>query len=200
MVDRGSCRGPLTDAVSEACAGGVDWLQLRERELEGGAWLEWAEVLSAAARSSAPGVRIIVNRRLDVALAMGADGVHLGFDALPVSDARAMLGPGALIGVSTHTPAEARGRAPGEVDYLHLAPIHLPQSKPASRPPLGLDKLAEACTGETPVIAQGGLEPHRCAAAIRAGAAGVAVTGAILASTSPRKAAQALRAALDQPV
>ena len=199
VVDRGSSRHPLTEAVAEACAGGVDWLQLREREFEGAAWLRWAEELAAAARSSAPGIRILVNRRLDVALAMGADGVHLGFDAMPVAAARALLGPESLIGVSTHTPAEVRGLASSGVDYVHLAPIHPPKSKPASRPPLGAEKLAEACLAGVPVIAQGGLEPKHCAEAIRAGAAGVAVTGAILAAQNPRKAAEALRESLDHP-
>jgi thiamine-phosphate pyrophosphorylase len=199
VVDRGSSRHPLSEAVAEACAGGVDWLQLREREFEGGAWLRWAEELGAAARSSAPGIRILVNRRLDVALAMGADGVHLGFDAMPVAAARALLGPESLIGVSTHTPAEVHSLASGGVDYVHLAPIHPPKSKPASRPPLGSEKLAEACLAGVPVIAQGGLEPKHCAGAIRAGAAGVAVTGAILAAQDPRKAAEELRASLDHP-
>ena len=199
VVDRGSSRHPLAEAVAEACAGGVDWLQLREREFEGAAWLRWAEELAAAARSSAPGIRILVNRRLDVALAMGADGVHLGFDAMPVAAARALLGPESLVGVSTHTPAEVRSLASVGVDYVHLAPIHPPKSKPASRPPLGSEKLAEACLAGVPVIAQGGLEPKLCAEAIRAGAAGVAVTGAILAAQNPRKAAEALRESLDHP-
>ena len=197
VVDRGSCRGPLTDAVSEACAGGVDWLQLRERELEGGAWLEWAEVLSAAARSSAPGVRIIVNRRLDVALAMGADGVHLGFDAVAPAEARALLAEHALVGVSTHDPAEVKALEVGAADYVHLAPIYDPFSKPANRPALGLEALGQAARHGLPVLAQGGIDSERSRAAMAAGAAGVAVTGEILLADEPGAAAAALRAALD---
>jgi thiamine-phosphate diphosphorylase len=197
VVDRASARRSLDQVVDEACAGGVDWIQLRDRELEGAAWLDWAEALAAAARHGAPGVRVLVNRRLDVALAMGADGIHLGFDAMAADDARAVLREGALVGTSTHELAEIRALQPGAVDYVHLAPIYDPHSKPASRPALGPGALAEACALGIPVLAQGGLDRERCSAAIGAGAAGVAVTGAILHAPDPAAAAAGLRAALD---
>jgi thiamine-phosphate pyrophosphorylase len=179
---------------------GVDWVQVRERALEGVALLEHARAVAQAARAAARerggSVRVIVNRRADVALACGADGIHLGQDAMRPGEARALLGPETLVGVSCHGAAElaeARGAS-----YAQLAPIFAPLSKAASRPALGLAALAAACdaTG-LPILAQGGIDPGRAAAAVAAGAAGVAVTGAILMAPDPGAAAAALRRALD---
>lgn len=198
VVDRGSTRHSLPEAVAEAVAGGVDWVQLRDRELEGGHWLAWAEELASAARIGGTGVRVLVNRRVDMALAIKADGVHLGFDAMTPLDARKLLGPEALLGVSTHALAEIRALETSEVDYVHLAPIYDPLSKASGRPPLGLEALAGACAAGFPVIAQGGLRPEHCAGILGAGAAGIAVTGAILQAASPGQATARLRSALDQ--
>jgi thiamine-phosphate pyrophosphorylase len=200
VVDRAASPRPLSETVAAACAGGVDWLQLRDRELEGADWLRWGEELADAARRHAPEVRILVNRRVDVALAMGADGVHLGFDAMPAADARPLLGQETLIGASTHGVDEVRALSNSPIDYLHLAPIYTPYSKPASRSPLGTKVLAEACRHGMPVIAQGGIDPQRCSAILQAGAAGVAITGTLLAAEDPQKTAEAFRAALDPPV
>lgn len=197
VVDRATARGSLPAMVASACAAGVDWVQLRDRELEGKAWLDWAETLAGAARRSAPAVRIVVNRRLDVALALGADGVHLGFDAVEPREARALLPGHALVGVSTHDPAEVAAIQAGAVDYVHLAPIHDPLSKPATRPALGLGALTRASRHGLPVLAQGGIDSARSRAAMAAGAAGVAVTGEILLARDPAAAAAALRSALD---
>jgi len=178
---------------------GVDWVQVRERALEGRALLEHASAVARAARSAAGpgGVRMLVNRRADVALACGADGVHLGFDAMPAASARALLGPEALVGVSCHAAAELAAAAP-QASYAQLAPIFAPLSKPAERPALGLAALAAACAASPlPVLAQGGLDPAAAAAAVAAGAAGVAVTGAILMAADPAAATAALRRALD---
>ena len=141
---------------------------------------------------------MVVNRRVDVALALKADGVHLGFDAMTSAHARKLLGDEALVGVSTHEVAEIRALDPGVVDYVHLAPIYDPLSKISTRPPLGLDALAEACAKGMPVIAQGGLGVDNCAEVLRAGAAGIAVTGAVLGAENPGQASARLRAALDR--
>ena len=90
---------------------GVDWLQVRDRSLDGAALLAATDRALAAARGATRRVRVLVNRRVDVALAAGADGVHLGFDALPADGARALLGRDAWIGVSLHEPAEIGARA-----------------------------------------------------------------------------------------
>ena len=186
--------------VAEAVAGGVDWIQLRERDLDGRALCELADRVVAAARRAAGAagrpVRVLINRRADVALATGADGVHLGWNALPVAAARALLGAGAIVGVAAHTPEELRAAATSGADYATLAPICRPLSKPAARAPLGIAAI-EKCAGDLPVLAQGGIDASNAAQAIRAGAAGVAVTGAILSARDPRAAAAALRAALD---
>jgi len=200
VTDRRIARMPLDEAVAAVVFGGVDWVQLRERDLEGRDLYELATRVIAAARDAARRrggtVRVLINRRIDIALAVDADGVHLGFDALPVAQARSLLGAERLLGVSAHTPDEVRAAAAEGANYAHLAPIFAPLSKPLERTPLGLAAIA-ACGDALPLLAQGGLQAHCAAQAIRAGAAGVAVTGALLAAADPGAAAQALRATLD---
>ena len=188
--------GPgLPEAIETAVASGVDWVQVRERALDGGDLLLFAKQVAEAAQRGAAragrAVRILVNRRVDVALALGADGVHLGYDAMDVVTARRLLGDDALVGVSAHSAAEVRG-ATG-ASYAHLAPIFAPISKAASRPPLGVDAIAEAARGAVPVIAQGGIDPAAAAAVLAAGAAGVAVTGSVLMADDVAAATRALR-------
>jgi thiamine-phosphate pyrophosphorylase len=186
-------------ALAAAVAGGADRLQLRARTLPARALLAWCDAVAAAVRGAGGGrrVTIVVNRRIDVALAAGADGVHLGFDGLDPSRARALVGPGRLVGVSAHAVAELAPAAAAGADYAHLAPIFDPFSKAPGRPPLGLAALAAARGAGLPVLAQGGIDAARAAAAVRAGAAGAAVTGAVLGAADPQAAARALRAALD---
>jgi thiamine-phosphate pyrophosphorylase len=200
VTDRRLARAALETAVAEAVLGGVDWVQLRERDLGGRALCELALRVVAAARDAAQRrgdpVRVLINRRIDVALAAGADGAHLGFDALPVATARALLGAERFVGVSAHTHGEVRAAAANGAHYAHLAPIFAPLSKPQERAPLGVAAIA-ACGAALPLLAQGGVEASNAAELIRAGAAGVAVTGAVLGAADPRAAAQSLRAALD---
>ncbi len=201
VVDRVASRHPLAETVTTAVASGVDWVQIRKRDLDGAALCDWAAEIAAAARRGAEAragvVAIIVNRRIDVALAIGADGVHLGFDAVGPADARALLPTGAAIGVSAHHPDEVlRARRAGAT-YAQLAPIWDPLSKPAERPALGASELTTACTHALPVLAQGGVTAARCAVVLACGARGVAVTGDILLAEDPGRAAAALRAALD---
>jgi thiamine-phosphate pyrophosphorylase len=183
------------DALRAVCDAGVDWIQLRDRSLDGAALLAAADRAVAAARGSTRPVRVIVNRRADVARAAGADGVHLGFDALPAPRARALLGARAWIGVSLHDPA-AVGAEPA-ADYAHLAPIFAPLSKTSDRVPLGIAGLRAARAAGVPVLAQGGIEPANVREVLAAGAAGVAVTGTIGSADDPIRAARALRSALD---
>ena len=202
---------PLERAEA-ALAGGVDWIQLRDRTLEAKPLYERAVALRAIAdrankvdpkgvdRAAGP-VRLLVNRRIDVAWAVGSDGVHLGYDALPTGEARQLLGSasnsGWQIGVSTHAPAEVETARDAGASYAHLAPIFPPLSKAAGRPALGLDALRSACGRGLPVLAQGGIEAENAARVVEAGAAGVAVTGAILAAPDAEAAARALRDVLD---
>jgi thiamine-phosphate pyrophosphorylase len=197
VIDRGAAPDAVPARVSAAVRGGVDWIQVRERALEGAALLGLVDAVVLAAREAAGRreVRVLVNRRLDVALAAGADGIHLGIDAVDPAAARRLLPPGALVGVSTHAVGEAL--AAREADYLQLAPVFAPLSKPAERPALGLAALAAAARGALPVLAQGGIDAGNAAAARAAGAAGVAVTGAIWLAADPGAAAAKLREALD---
>ena len=157
------------------------------------------EAAAGAAREAAARaghtLQVIVNRRADVALAIGAEGVHLGFDAVDTEVARQLLGPDALLGVSCHAPEEVHAAA--GASYAHLAPIFTPLSKAASRPALGPDALRQAARARRPVLAQGGVEASNAAACLEAGAAGIAVTGTVLMADDPGAAAAALRAVLD---
>jgi len=198
VTDRASaCGAKLSELAAAAVRGGVDWVQVREKDLDGAPLLALVREIQRAVRAQNPAARVIVNRRVDVALAAGAAGAHLGFDALPLADARALLGSAALIGVSAHAAAEVLGAARAGASYAHLAPIFAPYSKAATRAPLGLDALTEAARAGIPVLAQGGIDARRCGACIRAGAVGVAVTGELCAAPDPERAARALRAALD---
>jgi thiamine-phosphate pyrophosphorylase len=194
VTDRAASRRPLAELVETAVAGGVDWIQVRARDLEGAALLDHVEEIREAAGGRA---RVLVNRRVDVALAAGADGVHLGFDGMPPETARELLGPDALIGVATHEPGEIAGEVRTALSYAHLAPIFPPLSKAPSRNPLGVAALEEAARHGVPVLAQGGIEAENAGSCIEAGAAGVAVTGSILACADPAAATAALRKALD---
>jgi thiamine-phosphate diphosphorylase len=198
VTDRTVSRAPLTEAVAAAVAGGVDWVQVREKDLDGAALLALCEELAAAARRARPGVRVLVNRRCDVALAAALDGVQLGFDGVRPADARRLLGAASLVGASTHAPGELDAASLAAVSHLQLAPVFAPLSKAAGRKPAGLAALCEAAArAPAPVLAQGGVDASNAADCIRAGAAGVCVTGAILSAADPGRAAAALRRALD---
>lgn len=204
VIDRAVARGDLATSVAAAVRGGVDWVQIRDRELSGAALLDFTDSLSSAAREAAEAkgreIRILVNRRIDVALAAGADGVHLGFDAVDPLTARALMGEEALIGCSTHTPREIIVCG-GAASYTHLAPIYEPLSKTSTRPCVGLEGLREATSSDdATVLAQGGINAANARRVCAAGAAGIAVTGAILQALDPERAAEALREALDASV
>jgi thiamine-phosphate pyrophosphorylase len=199
VLDRALLRGDADAAVEAAVRGGVDWVQVREREIADAALLALADAVAGAVRRGARGraapARVLINRRADVVLAAKADGVHLGFDAMAAADARRVLGDAALVGISAHAPDELDAGA--GLSYAHLAPIFPPLSKTGARPALGPAALTAAARRGIPLLAQGGLDCHNVRSAIEAGAAGVAVTGAILMADDPGAAARALREALD---
>jgi len=199
VIDRQQSTWPVLRAIEEAARGGVDQVQIRERTLEAAELLAFARAVRNATRRGAGRrvVEVIVNRRVDIALALPADGVHLGFDAIPTPVARCLIGAECRIGVSTHDPEEVKRAARTGADYVHLAPIHAPLSKPATRDPLGLSAVREASSHGIAVLAQGGIQAQHCAGLLHAGAAGVAVTGSILLSPDPGAATVRLRAALD---
>ena len=173
VTDRKSCGGDVLDAIESAAAAGVDWIQIREKDLPPRALLELAR--AALARTKNYPAAILVNTRLDVALAAGAGGVHLTSDAPPPRRLRTVAPPGFLLGVSTHTPQEAERAALEGADFAVFGPVFPTRSKPGTTALPGLKKLAEACArAGLPVLALGGITPERIPSCLEAGAAGIA--------------------------
>lgn len=172
-------------------------LQLREKDLEARDLYELAVALRRICTRH--GAKLIVNDRLDIALAAGADGVHLPADSFTVADARGLLGPSRLIGVSTHSVDEAARAASAGADFAVFGPVWAPLSKTAYGPARGIDELSAACKAAAgmPVFALGGVTAERAGmlAALGqtddAGPAGVAVIGAVFADDDPARAALA---------
>jgi thiamine-phosphate pyrophosphorylase len=180
--------------VAAAVAAGVDTVQLRDRHVAGAALLSAARALRALTERH--GAALLVNDRIDVAIAAAADGVHLPAASFPIAVARRLLGPGAWIGRSTHSPAEAAAAATAGADYVVLGPIFATPSKQAYGAPLGIAALAAARIS-CPLIAIGGITAPQVAEVHAAGAHGIAVIRAILDAPDPGAATRALRAALD---
>lgn len=186
--------GDLIPAVSAAVAGGVGMVLLREKELPAGELLALAERLLAAIAGRA---LLVVNDRLDVALAAGAHGVHLGEAGLPVAAARRLALPtGFLVGRSVHSAEGAAAACAAGADYLLAGNVFETASHPG-RPAAGLEFLRAVCAaaGRTPVFAIGGVTSENAGACIAAGAAGVAAISALLAAPDPQRAAEELLAA-----
>lgn len=182
VTDRHACGDrALVEVVAEAARGGLGAVQLREKELPGGPLLAAARALSRVL----PGTPLLINERVDVALAAGAAGVHLPGAGLPVAVARGLLPPEALVGRSVHSVEEARLAEAEGADYVVLGTIFATASKPG-REPGGLP-LVRAVTGAVgvPTIAIGGIDERNLAATIGAGAWGVAVMSAILGAPAP---------------
>lgn len=185
----------LLDDVQAALDGGVTCVQLRAKRLEGYDFWRLATTLRAfCAQSDA---LFVVNDRLDVALAVDADGVHLGVSDLPVDVTRSMTPPGFLIGFSPQTLDDVLATAPLGADYAGLGPVFPTGSKHDAGNPIGLDglrALAAAC--QTPTVAIGGISLANAEDAVAAGAVGVAVISAILRADDPATAARQLASAV----
>lgn len=187
---------PLPQVVAAAVAGGVTAVQLREK---GGTDRQRYEVGRAVAEiCRARGVLFIVNDRLDLALALGADGVHLGQDDLPAAVARDLLGPDRILGVTVETPAEARAAAAAGASYLGTGPIYATTTKADAGLPYGPELVGRIRTAVPglPVVAVGGIHAGNAGTVWSAGAAGLAVSSAIAAAPDPKAAAAALRRAM----
>lgn len=164
---------PLLPLIEEAVQAGIDLIQIREKDLPTRALLQLVASAVAAARGS--GTRIVVNDRLDVALAAGADGVHLGTLSIPARAVRERVSEGFLVGVSCHSREEVRAAETAGADYVVLGPIFETPSKMAYGLPLGLGLLRETAAGAgIPVLALGGINVERVRACLDAGAAGIA--------------------------
>ena len=192
VTDRTQTNGrPLLEVVTAALHGGVGAVQLRERGLTTRELLALATDLRDATRAA--GAALLINDRVDVALACDADGVHLPGHSFTVGEARALLGPRRLIGVSTHHPYEVAAAAAAGADFAVLGPIFATPSKAACGAPLGVDALTRArAATPLPFFAIGGLDADNAATARAHGATGVAVIRAVLAADDPAAAAATL--------
>jgi len=170
---RGLAPVPLIPHLQAAVRARVDLIQLREKDL---ATRELAELAGAAvgiSRGSA--TRIVVNDRLDIAMAVGADGIHLGGQSAPPEAVRRQVGTGFVVGASCHSLDEALQAEAGGADYLLLGPIFDTPSKRRYGPPLGLDKLSEVAKRTSiPVLALGGITVERVRTCLESGATGLA--------------------------
>ena len=182
----------LADVVAAAVAGGATMVQLREKSAPTRAFIDEAAALRLLLRERR--IPLLVNDRVDVALAVGADGVHVGQDDMPVADARRLLGPTALIGLSITAEADMARSDAAAADYLGVGPIFAQTTKPDAAAPLGLDGLARLRRlSAAPMMAIGGIALNNVAAVMRAGADGVAVVSAIMAAADVAEAARLMR-------
>jgi thiamine-phosphate pyrophosphorylase len=193
VTDRHATQGrDLEAVVAAALDAGLPAVQLRDKDLEGGTLFALAERLRVATR--ARGAAFFVNDRVDVAVAVGADGVHLGGESLPARVVRPLLPAGMLIGVSTHAPDQVAGAA---ADFAFFGPVYDTPSKRPFGVPQGVARLADAVRAAAiPVLAIGGVSVEHVAALRATGAHGGAVIRAVLAADDPGAATRALLAAL----
>ena len=189
----------LADAVADAIRGGVSIVQLRAKGRTTREQVELARALATVCR--ARGVPFVVNDRVDVALASGADGVHLGHigvEDLAPDDARRILGPDAIIGVSVQRADEARDAERRGSSYVSGGPMYATSTKTDAGAPTGPDLLAELVAATAlPVVAIGGIEPGHVHELLAAGACGVCVAGGILRANDRELAARAYLANME---
>jgi thiamine-phosphate pyrophosphorylase len=179
----------LERRADQLLAAGPCCLQLRAKSLSAAALREAARVVGARCRAA--GVPFCVNDRLDVALLVGADVVHLGQDDLPLTEARRVAAGRLLIGTSTHGAAQVSAAIAGGADYLGFGPVFATGSKHRADPPVGLEALSAICaTAPIPVVAIGGITLDNIAAVVATGAAAAAVIAAVTHAPDPTRAAR----------
>ena len=194
ITDRKVARRPLPEIADACFAGGCRWLSLREKDLPHGERVALLRSLVTAGERH--GARVMVHEDVAAARAAGAGGVHLPAGGSPAA-ARQVLGAAALIGISAHNYADIVHAETEGADYVTLSPIFATASKPGYGPALGVDELADlAAKSLIPVLALGGVDAAAVDACVAAGAAGVAVMGAVMTAADPRAVTSALVAGL----
>lgn len=182
--------------VAEAVEGGVTMVQLREKDCPTGEFLSLAVCLKKLL--SRAGIPLIINDRVDIALASGADGVHIGRSDMPYGAARTLLGPDRIIGLSVENLDDVAAANALGVDYIGVSPVFPTSTKTDTAAPFGLDALQKACVLSVhPVVAIGGVNETNAAAVRDAGVDGIAVVSAIVSAPSPREASCRLRKIMD---
>ena len=181
----------LEEVVCEAVAGGVTIVQLREKDAATGEFVELARRLMAVLKPL--GVPLIINDRVDVALAVDADGVHIGQSDMSYADARRLLGPDKIIGLSVENFEDLEAANALDVDYIGISPVYGTPTKTDTAEPFGLEGLRKAVQMSVhPTVAIGGMNASTVQDVMAAGTDGVAVVSAICSAPSPRAAAAEL--------
>lgn len=189
--------GSLVEAVEEAIRGGATVIQYREKDAPTRRMVEEARLLKALCK--ARGIPFIVNDRIDVALAVDADGVHVGDDDMPVALARKILGPHKIIGASADTVEKAILYASEGADYLGVGTIYATSTKPDAGPPIGLEGLKKILrVVNIPVVAIGGINEGNAREVLETGVSGIAVISAVMGAPDIFEATRRLRKIVDE--
>lgn len=200
VTDRGLALGRQTvNIVAAAVRGGITCVQLREKEASTREFVAEARAVKAMLDGLEHHIPLIINDRLDVALIVGADGVHLGQNDMAISDARRIAGDTLIIGISVESVQDALTSEAAGADYLGISPVFATPTKSDTAAPLGLAGVrAIRAAVNLPLVGIGGINQTNAAAVLQAGADGVAVVSAIVAATCPRSAAAALHQQIKQ--
>ena len=198
LTDTGLSGLSHAEQVTALIAGGARFIQIREKNSRSDEFCRAVVESLAAARET--GTRLIVNDRVDIAMAAGAHGVHLGQTDLPPVEARRLLGADAIIGYSTHTIEQARAAMNMPLDYIAFGPVWPTRTKENPDPVVGLDLLGEVkrIAGKMPVVAIGGISESNASATLSAGADSLAVVSCLFSENEPiEKRYRSLRNTID---
>jgi thiamine-phosphate pyrophosphorylase len=191
ITNRNICEAKLVDIISQAIDGGVETVQLREKDLSTDELYVLASEIREITREK--GANLIINDRVDIALAVDADGVHLGWKSLGIGIVRTMIGHDKLIGFSAHNLQEARKAEDSGADYVTISPVFDTANKDYFIAPLGTEEIGKIKEEiGIPVIALGGINENNVNGVLENGADGIAVISAILQSENPRQSASRL--------
>ena len=195
VTDRNLSLGRATvEIVGQAVKGGITCVQLREKHCDTREFVEEARAVHQLLAAITPRIPLIINDRLDVALAVGAEGVHLGQQDMAIADARRLAGDALIIGISAESIADAVRAEQQGADYIGISPVYATPTKTDTAAPLGLEGVkAIRAAVSLPLVGIGGIGPVNAAAVIQAGADGIAVVSAIVSAPCPQTAAQHLK-------
>ena len=182
----------IVDVVMDAVRGGATMVQLREKDFDSGDFYRRALATMRLLRK--PGIPLIINDRLDSALAAGAHGVHIGQNDIPLPLVRKLMGPNKIVGVSVHDERDALAAESGGADYIAVGPVFETDTKPDAGEPVGLEGIEDIrkVVPRIPCIGIGGINIENARSVIEAGCRGVAVISAIMDAENPQVAAQDL--------
>ena len=187
----------IIDVVESAVAGGVSVVQLREKDISTREFVELGKILLKILKPQ--NIPLIINDRLDVTLAIGADGLHIGQSDLHYHDARKILGEKFLLGLSVETTEQVQEALHWNLSYIALSPLFSTPTKTDTAPPWGLKGLKEIRPRiHCPLIAIGGIHPHNSKEILEAGADGLAIVSAICSAPSPKEASAQFRKIINE--